>query len=116
MRWLEAASGGAGVETILCTVEQGIAPERVIATKPAGLFTPVITRPLCPFPKQERYGGTGRTNLASNFTCVVDTTNANHVPAPSTNNRSSGLCGIRTAWIDATPAEPCERGAKTFDS
>lgn len=63
-------------------VEQGIAPQRVIATKPAGFFTPAITRPLCPFPMQARYNGTGSTNLAANFSCVVDTTNANQVPAP----------------------------------
>jgi feruloyl esterase len=67
-------------------VEGGVAPERIVAanasTSPpfpeSGLFDPLVahnfpyqgTRPLCPFPKQSRYTGSGSTADASNFVCV----------------------------------------------
>ena len=28
------------------------------------------TRPICPYPQQTRYKGTGATNVAANFVCV----------------------------------------------
>lgn len=45
-------------------VEQGIAPEKVIASKPNR------TRPLCAYPQLATYSGTGDPNAASNFTCT----------------------------------------------
>jgi len=64
-------------------VEQGVPPERIVAsnTDPVspfpsdGLFDPRVagnfptggTRPLCPYPRQARYVGTGSTNDASSF-------------------------------------------------
>jgi len=67
-------------------VEKGIAPERIVAANtnnaspfPAGgVFDPRValnfptggTRPLCAFPKQARYKGSGATNDAANFDCV----------------------------------------------
>lgn len=58
-------------------VEQGKAPERVIATKfdndllaIVGLPTkPLRTRPLCPWPKTAHYKGKGSTDDAANFIC-----------------------------------------------
>ena len=67
-------------------VEHGEAPQRIVAgntdTVPpfpsGGLFDPRVarnfptggTRPLCPYPKQSRYKGSGATNDAGNFDCV----------------------------------------------
>jgi Tannase and feruloyl esterase len=55
-------------------VEQGVAPEQVIATKRQGANpqAPALrTRPLCPYPKVARYKGTGSTDEAANFKCVM---------------------------------------------
>jgi hypothetical protein len=67
-------------------VEKGVAPDRIIAANtnsaspfPSGApFDPRVaqnfptggTRPICPFPQQTRYKGTGATNDAANFVCV----------------------------------------------
>jgi hypothetical protein len=46
-------------------VENGIAPEKVIAKNGAR------TRPLCPYPQIARYKGSGSTDDAANFTCAA---------------------------------------------
>ena len=52
-------------------VEQGIAPEEIIATRNKTAASPVVrTRPLCAYPKVAKYKGTGSTDDASNFACV----------------------------------------------
>ena len=59
-------------------VEEGIAPETIIATKrqPGGPQAAAArTRPLCAYPKVARYKGTGSTDDAANFTCVIDNGN-----------------------------------------
>ena len=50
-------------------VEQGIAPEAIIATtlKDGAV---VRQRPVCVYPKQARYNGAGDINVAANFSCV----------------------------------------------
>jgi feruloyl esterase len=56
-------------------VEQGVAPEMVIATKRQGATpeAPALrTRPLCPYPQVARYKGSGSTDDAANFTCVIE--------------------------------------------
>jgi feruloyl esterase len=56
-------------------VEQGVAPELVIATKrqSSNPESPVLrTRPLCPYPKIARYKGSGSTDDAANFNCVME--------------------------------------------
>ncbi len=57
-------------------VEQGVAPERFIATgirsgDPVGdpAKETKITRPLCAYPKTARYNGSGSTDDAANFSC-----------------------------------------------
>lgn len=52
-------------------VEQGVAPDQVIATKRAGDKTQ-RTRPLCAYPKVARYKGSGSTDDAANFSCVIE--------------------------------------------
>ncbi len=56
-------------------VEQGVAPDQVIATKrpSAGPQAPAQrTRPLCPYPQVARYKGSGSTDEAANFSCVTE--------------------------------------------
>jgi feruloyl esterase len=48
-------------------VEQGVAPEQVIATKRQSAIS--RTRPLCPYPQVARYQGNGSTDEAANFKC-----------------------------------------------
>jgi feruloyl esterase len=47
-------------------VEQGQAPNRLIASRPSAHRT----RPLCPYPQVARYQGAGSTDEAENFACV----------------------------------------------
>lgn len=55
-------------------VEHGVAPAKIVATRyvdnnPATGVE--MTRPLCPYPEQARYHGSGEPNQASSFTCRV---------------------------------------------
>src|SRR5262249_56041862 len=53
-------------------VEQGVAPERITATKYNGdnpANGVAMTRPLCPFPQFAEHKGKGSTNAAENFVC-----------------------------------------------
>jgi Tannase and feruloyl esterase len=50
-------------------VEQGNAPDSIVGTAPAGTPWPGRTRPLCAYPKQARYVGSGSIEDAANFTC-----------------------------------------------
>lgn len=67
-------NGGTGPNTIDMQaaleqwVEQGVAPERVVATR---LVNGIVDRqrPLCPYPKVSAYVGRGDTNDAANFEC-----------------------------------------------
>lgn len=51
-------------------VEQGRAPERVVASKVEAGRT-ARTRPLCAYPMTARYQGRGSTDAAESFTCAV---------------------------------------------
>jgi len=59
-------------------VEQGIAPERIVATKRRNDRDPksevVRTRPLCAYPLVARYKGSGSTDDAANFVCAKEET------------------------------------------
>lgn len=48
-------------------VEQGAAPDQIIATKPPN----GRTMPLCKFPEMARYGGTGDVNDAASWSCAA---------------------------------------------
>jgi feruloyl esterase len=65
-------------------VEQGVAPESIIATKFVNDTPPAVqmTRPLCVFPKIAKYKGSGDSNDARNFFCVADEPDFNQTPAP----------------------------------
>ena len=53
-------------------VENGMAPDRIIATKYTPGPNPIVarTRPLCPYPQVASYKGSGSTDDAANFACV----------------------------------------------
>ena len=57
-------------------VEQGIAPERIIATKRKNDYDPksevLRTRPLCTYPLVAHYKGAGSTDDAANFVCAPE--------------------------------------------
>jgi feruloyl esterase len=51
-------------------VEQGIAPDVIVASAVSDQRV-TRTRPLCPYPSQARYSGSGDADRAENFTCVA---------------------------------------------
>ena len=53
-------------------VDRGRAPERIVASHVTGGQVD-RTRPLCAYPKQATYDGTGSTDDAANFTCSLPT-------------------------------------------
>ena len=50
-------------------VENGEAPERLLASKVGENQAIQRTRPLCPYPQRAVYNGSGNTDEAANFTC-----------------------------------------------
>jgi tannase/feruloyl esterase len=69
-------SGGPGPDTIdpltaiETWVEKGIAPEKLIATKVESGRV-VRERPLCVHPRVAKYIGSGSTDLAASFACLL---------------------------------------------
>jgi feruloyl esterase len=51
-------------------VEHGTAPEKVIASHVASSGDVDRTRPLCPYPQEAQWKGTGSTDQAENFVCA----------------------------------------------
>jgi Tannase and feruloyl esterase len=51
-------------------VEDGKAPDQIIATKYDKLGHPIFQRPLCPYPQTAQYRGSGDMNKAASFTCT----------------------------------------------
>ncbi len=68
-------AGGSGpqpqrpFDAVVDWVEKGIAPTTITASRTVSGVTQ--TRPLCPYPAQAHWNGTGSTDDAANFTCVV---------------------------------------------
>jgi feruloyl esterase len=58
-----------GVSAIEQWVEQGKAPDQIIASHLTGGKTD-RTRPLCPYPETAKYKGSGSTDEAANFVCA----------------------------------------------
>ena len=48
-------------------VEDGVAPEMIIASQVDAQGNTVRTRPLCPYPKVAKYKGSGSISQAENF-------------------------------------------------
>jgi feruloyl esterase len=66
------------VSAVIKWVEQGVAPERIIATRFSG-NTLTLSRPLCPYPAQAVYNGSGDITVASNFACVQQIESASSI-------------------------------------
>ncbi len=83
-------SGGPGpnvfdaLTPLVTWVEQGVAPETILATKFVANTPPAVemTRPLCVYPKVAKYRGSGSSSVAANFVCVTDERDFNQTPAP----------------------------------
>lgn len=52
-------------------VDSGIAPDRIVAEPGPGTPWPGRTRPLCPYPQQARYNGSGSLESADSFSCLL---------------------------------------------
>jgi feruloyl esterase len=61
------------VSALEAWVEKGIAPQKLIATKFNTVDVPTsgiaMQRPICPYPSEAVYRGSGNTNLATSFMC-----------------------------------------------
>jgi len=57
------------VSAVIQWVEQGIAPEKLIATKFDASGQPTRSRPVCPYPAEAVYNGSGDIDDAANFSC-----------------------------------------------
>jgi len=55
-------------DALVSWVEQGKAPNKILASKPIAGGTQ--TRPLCPYPAVARWNGVGSTDDSANFVCV----------------------------------------------
>ena len=56
---------GADFTALVNWVEKGVAPDQVIGPS----ASPVLSRPLCPYPQTPQYNGTGNINDAANWRC-----------------------------------------------
>jgi hypothetical protein len=59
------------IGTITNWVEQGTAPQVLLASKLTSTGATILTRPLCPYPQWPRYNGAGDSSKAASFTCVT---------------------------------------------
>lgn len=57
------------VSAVIKWVEEGVAPEKLVATKFDAAGNLTLSRPVCPWPSQAVYKGTGNVNDAANFSC-----------------------------------------------
>jgi feruloyl esterase len=71
-------------------VDQGEAPEAIIATHFVADTPPVVDRtmPLCKFPEEARFSGKGDVNDAANWSCIA---NDQRLLRPGTDGRAAGL-------------------------
>jgi feruloyl esterase len=60
-----------GLSAIVDWVENGVTPDRVMASALASnRYFPNRTRPLCPYPAYARYTGQGNVEDATSFVCA----------------------------------------------
>lgn len=57
------------VSAVIKWVEQGVAPEKIVATKFDAAGNPTRSRPVCAYPAEAVYDGSGDINDAANFSC-----------------------------------------------
>lgn len=59
------------VSAVIKWVEQGVAPERIVASRVGTDGKLVRQRPVCAYPAEARYKGAGDVNDAASFSCVT---------------------------------------------
>ncbi|MCY3842618.1 MAG: tannase/feruloyl esterase family alpha/beta hydrolase, partial [Acidobacteria bacterium] len=59
------------VEVIRAWVEEGDAPDRLVASKLGPGGAPTLTRPICPYPQVAVHDGTGDPNDEASFACAA---------------------------------------------
>ncbi len=59
------------VSAVIKWVEDGVAPEKIVATRFGTGGVVVQQRPVCPYPAQAAYKGSGDINDADNFSCAT---------------------------------------------
>ena len=59
------------VSAVIKWVEQGVAPDKIVASRFDATGAVLRQRPVCPYPEQAVYSGSGSTNVAANFSCVA---------------------------------------------
>ena len=59
-----------GIDAIRTWVEEGRAPERLVASKLDANGIATMTRPICPYPQVAVYDGQGDPNTDASFACV----------------------------------------------
>lgn len=57
------------VNAVMRWVEEGVAPEKIVATRFDAAGNPVRQRPLCPYPAEPVWDGAGPVDAASSFSC-----------------------------------------------
>lgn len=57
------------VSAVIKWVEQGVAPDKIIATKFDAAGKPTRSRPVCAYPAEAVYNGSGDVNDAASFSC-----------------------------------------------
>jgi feruloyl esterase len=58
------------VSAMIKWVEEGVAPEKIVASRFDATGALVLQRPVCPYPAQAVYKGSGDANSAASFACV----------------------------------------------
>ena len=64
-----ATDGFDPLAAVQAWVEQGVAPDAIVAKAGPATPWPGRQRPLCPYPKVAAYKGSGSLDDAANFTC-----------------------------------------------
>jgi feruloyl esterase len=59
------------VSALEAWVERGTPPERVTASHMTSTGQVDRTRPLCPYPQEAQWNGSGSTDQAENFVCGI---------------------------------------------
>ena len=57
------------VSAVIKWVEQGVAPDKIIAARFDATGKPTRSRPVCAYPAEAVYNGSGDVNDAANFSC-----------------------------------------------
>lgn len=67
------------VSALMQWVEAGVAPEKIVASSFNAQGVPTRQRPVCPYPAEARYTGSGSIENAANFSCVMPRLNESSV-------------------------------------